>query len=130
MTEKQDKTIALDNGLTLEIHDQSRLVAGDRWLVRLEARIDVPIELKQIESIAEKDKIIATLKKAFGESIPYRYAVEKNFVDHDLKHEVFQRFLETLEQNTFSYLSHPDFRKRLTMSKYRELKVKSPQLFQ
>ena len=33
----------LDNGLTLEMFDLSRHVAGDRWLVSFEARIEVKV---------------------------------------------------------------------------------------
>jgi hypothetical protein len=33
----------LSNGLTLEIWDRSRPVAGDRWLVVLEGTVKVPV---------------------------------------------------------------------------------------
>ena len=38
------RTIPLGNGLMLEIYDQSRKVAGDRWLVKLVVKINIPIE--------------------------------------------------------------------------------------
>jgi hypothetical protein len=38
MREKLVDKIALDNGLTLELWDRSRQVAGDRWLVCFVAR--------------------------------------------------------------------------------------------
>ena len=98
MVEKPYKTISLKNKLKLEIWDQCRPVAGDRWLVKVEARIDVPFEIKYIESFQEKDKMASILKKIFGESLPYRYAIEKNFVDQDRKQEVFQQFVDTLEK--------------------------------
>ena len=44
MYEKLIETIALKNGLALEIYDQSRKIAGDRWLVKIAAKIDIPID--------------------------------------------------------------------------------------
>jgi len=35
--------VPLENGLTLEMFDRSRPVAGDRWLVSFEARIEVKV---------------------------------------------------------------------------------------
>jgi len=36
--------VRLENGLTLELYDRSRRVAGDRWLVSFVARIDVEVK--------------------------------------------------------------------------------------
>jgi hypothetical protein len=40
MNEKLIKTIVLKNGLKLEIYDQSRKIAGNRWLVKVEKKDD------------------------------------------------------------------------------------------
>ena len=44
MNEKLIKTIVLGNGLIIEIYDHSRKVAGDRWLVKMVAKVDIPID--------------------------------------------------------------------------------------
>ena len=36
--------MTLDNGITLELWDESRPLAGDRWMVSFVARIQVPVE--------------------------------------------------------------------------------------
>lgn len=130
MSEKLHETITLDNHLKLEIWDLSRAVAGDRWLVSLEIRIDIPLEIAHLESIPDKEKAFAVLRKAFGEKVTYSYKQEKHFVDEKRKDDVFQSHWERLKDNLLSYLSHPDFAGRLVLSKYLELKNKSPQLFQ
>jgi hypothetical protein len=42
--EKLPSRHSLDNGLTLELWDHSRPVAGDRWQLSLEARITIAVE--------------------------------------------------------------------------------------
>ena len=130
MSEKLHETITLDNHLRLEIWDLSRVVAGDRWLVSLEIRIDIPLEIAHLESIPDKEKVFAILRKAFGEKVTYRHKQEKHFVDEKGKDDVFQSHLERLKDNLLSYLSHPDFARKFVLSKYLELKNRSPQLFQ
>jgi hypothetical protein len=44
VSENLIKTIVLGNGLILEIYDHSRKVAGDRWLVKMVAKVDIPLD--------------------------------------------------------------------------------------
>ncbi|MBW2035341.1 MAG: hypothetical protein JRI94_17490 [Deltaproteobacteria bacterium] len=129
MSEKLFGTIKLENNLDLEIWDLSRVIAGDRWLVSMEARLNVPIEIEHLETLPDKEKVLAILKETFGEGISYRYNHENFFVDKNQKREVFQENLERLKENVLLYLSRPDFAKKLVLSKYRELKTKKPHLF-
>ena len=43
MKEKLIKTLDLENGLQLNVYDASRELVGDRWLVSLIVRMDVPV---------------------------------------------------------------------------------------
>ena len=129
MSETLVESLKLDNDLTLEIWDLSRVIAGDRWLVRLEARLDVPIHSRYLESIPEGEKALALLTERFEGVISYRYLQERHFVAKDRKDEVFHEFLEILKSNVLPYLSHSEFAKRLMLSKVREIKAENPQLF-
>ena len=123
------QTIKLANGLTLEIWNFSRILAGDRWLVSLEVRIEIPVEADYLESVPEKKKVLSLIEKTFGSNVTYRYKQERYFVSQDQKQAIFVGVLDTLKKNKLAYLSHPDFAKRLVLSKYRDLKKKNPQLF-
>jgi hypothetical protein len=129
MSEKMFETITLDNDLDLEIWDLSRVIAGDRWLVSFEARINVPIKIEHLETLPDKEKILAILKDTFGREISYRYNQENFFVDKSKKRDVFRENLERLKQSVLQYLSHPDFARKLVLSKYRELKAHKSYLF-
>jgi len=129
MPEKLFETITLDNNLDLEIRDLSRVIAGDRWLVSVEARINVPIKIEHLETLHDKEKILAIFKETFGREISYRYKQEKFFVDKNKKRDVFRENLERLKKSVLNYLSRPDFARKLVLSKYRELKTQKPYLF-
>jgi hypothetical protein len=129
MSEKLFEKITLDNGLVLEIWDLSRVMAGDRWLVGLEARLNVPIKIEHLETLPGKEKILAILKDTFGREISYRYNRQKFFVDKNMKRDVFRGNLEGLKESVLRYLSSPDFARKLVLSKYRELKSQKPHLF-
>ncbi|UCF55902.1 MAG: hypothetical protein JSW15_07230 [Deltaproteobacteria bacterium] len=129
MPEKLIQAIVLDNHLNLEIWDLSRVLAGDRWLVCLEARMDISLEMKYFDSLPEKEKLFSVMEKIYGPEVPYRYKEEKHFVDQSEKDELVHEFIEMMKENLVPYLSHPDFSRRFIMSRLKELRTKQPQLF-
>ena len=129
MAEKPIETIPLDNGLELEIYDMSRPLAGDRWLVRLEALVNVDFEEEAFESLEDRDRIVAVLRGIYGERVPYQYIQEKHFVDKSNKEKVLQQFVANVKESQVPYLGHPYFSKRFLLSRYRKLKKKDPRLF-
>lgn len=114
------ETVPLNNGLMLAILDRSRVIAGDRWLVRLEALVAIPLREEYFGTLLEKEYTF--LQKTLGNDFHYRFAREKHFVERDRKDEVFQCILETFRKNTLGYLNHPDFARRFALARYRELK--------
>jgi hypothetical protein len=128
MTEKLVESLKLDGDLSLEIWDLSRPIAGDRWLVILEARLDVPLEIGYLESIPDREKAFSLLKDKFKGNIPYRYRQERHFVDKDRKGEVFEEFLGILRKNVLAYISRSEFAERLVLSKVREIGTGNPDL--
>lgn len=131
MSGKPVETINLNNGIVVEIWDHSRVLAGDRWLVSLEARADIPLDMTQLPALEDEDKekVFQALKKAYSDKIPYRYRQEKHFVDQRERDRIFREFLDLLKSNVLPYLSHKEFARKLVLVKVRELKRKDPRLF-
>lgn len=129
MSEKCVETLTLSDGLKIEIWDQSRVIAGDRWLVRLEGRIDVPLRIEYFDALPEKERLIPILQKALGPTLPYRSVSEQHFVAKDLKDHVFQQFLDRFKRDVLPYLRHPDFQRRFALTRYRDLRNRDPRLF-
>jgi len=113
--------VSLGNGLILEIHDQSRHVAGDRWLVFFVARLDIPVSSDYFEGPASADVSFETIRNAVGEKVTYTHEEKRNFIGEDEKDEVFNGLKERFLKTTFHYLSSTKFPRNIILSKYREV---------
>ena len=121
MQEKLIEKIALDNGLTLELWDRSRQVAGDRWLVCFVARVTVPVEQKYFKQENDESLTIERVRNVVGEQAVYMRQKESHFVDVKEKDGVFETLKNTFLDTNLGYISGPDFPQKLIMKTYREI---------
>jgi hypothetical protein len=101
----------LDNGLTLEIFDHSQAVLGDRWSVRLAARVKVPVDglpASDKGPPVNRDDLAAML----GDEATFEQKRQRNFVDIRERDRVFQELLDSFLTSLLDYLSHPQFAQR------------------
>ncbi|WP_245605476.1 hypothetical protein [Thermodesulfobacterium hydrogeniphilum] len=106
---KMVEKIQLDNGLTLEIWNYSRKIAGDRWLVGL--LIQVGVSPEEVH-FSNREYYQMFLEKTDGR-VYYRYRKERTFVPEDQVESLFSTMKENFLSAALPYLSHPDFRDRL-----------------
>jgi hypothetical protein len=76
--EKLSARHSLDNGLTLELWDRSRPVAGDRWLVVLEARVVIPVREPYLPPDLAPEA--AAVAAALGPEIVFSQKDERHFI--------------------------------------------------
>ena len=114
------KTIDLENGLKLKLFDASRKLVGDRWLVSLIARIEMPIN----ELLLKKDGApllnVDEIRKALGEKLLFEQKREKIFIDDKEKNEVMKGMQDLFLSSSLSYFSHPDFPQKYILKKFNE----------
>jgi len=118
-----DKLIAsipLENGLLLELLDESRPLAGDRWLVHLVARIQVPLTPDLLKDVPNGVRLYEDLRQESGDRLEYRADLKRHFVGEKDRERVLGEFQDIVRQEKAPYLSHPDFAKRLAISRVRE----------
>ncbi|MBW1740015.1 MAG: hypothetical protein JRJ42_02640 [Deltaproteobacteria bacterium] len=120
MEDKLIEKIRLENGLTLELYDLSRPVAGDRWLVSFVARIDVAVKPEYLENQGTEDFSLNEIKSAVGDRATYQYKKERNFIDETEKDEVFKGLKDRFLSISLGYLSNPDFPRKLILRQYRQ----------
>ncbi len=118
MNEKLIKTIVLKNGLKLEIYDQSRKIAGDRWLVKMAAKIDIPIDRQHLGDGLNKQVSLNSLKESFDNFIRYEQRRERNFIGDQQKDTVFNDLVASFLTSTREYLSHPNFAARCALREH------------
>lgn len=121
MQEKPVDIIKLDNGLILEIHDRSRRVAEDRWLVSFVARINIPVKPEYFGEMNGVGIAVEKIQKTVGKTVAYDYEKKRNFVVEDEKDRVFNGLKERFLTATLPYLSRTGFPRKVILSKYQTL---------
>ncbi|MFC1863920.1 hypothetical protein ACFL1Z_08225 [Thermodesulfobacteriota bacterium] len=117
--------IDLDNGLTLELYDRSKVVAGDRWLVSFIARIDVDVRKEYFNGF-DSEMPFKEIKASLGERVTYSYEKSRNFIDENEKDEVLLDLKDKYLKSDLQYLSSPEFPQKLIISKYKQTSSPGP----
>ena len=119
MAMKLIEKIPLENGLTVEVRDNSRLIAADTTRVELLFEVAVPLNPRDWSCPAHCE----TVRKVFGEAPRFEYRVARSFVHGTAVEEVSRGLLDAFRRDMLAYLSRPDFPRRFTLSKYREIEA-------
>lgn len=127
MEPKLIETIALNNGLKLELWDVSRQVAADRWQVVLKARIDIPVSDHWFSDTVRLPGPLADMRSALGDRVWFEYQNMRNFVDVGEKEAAMNQMKASLVDNALHYYSHPDFAARWLVKQYREYQARRSQ---
>lgn len=114
--EQLKSCLTLPNGLTLELWDCSRPVAGDRWQVVFEARINIPISENLPKSSGPP--LIDQIKTALGPEVHFCQQKVRNFIAADQVQEVFEGLQARFLESTQAYLGHRDFPGKFILKKF------------
>ena len=120
MKEKLIKTLDLKNGLRLKIYDASRILAGDRWLVALIARMEIPVAEVLGKNDQRTKENSDDIKNKLGESVTYEQKRERIFVDIAERESVFKGMCDTFLDSSLDYLSRETFPNHYILKKYKE----------
>ncbi len=118
MEEKIIKEKRMENGLTLAVHDRSRKIAGDRWLVKITAEIKIPVKDVMAGQDAPSNPGVEKITELLGDEVAYEYQDERNFVDDSEKEAVLNEMLDSYMNSSFAYLSNPEFPRRVILREY------------
>jgi len=105
-------TQKLENSVTLNLFDHSRLTAGDRWYVELKCIAIVPItetlwhETTNKLGLAEKNIPMM-------EELTHSMKMTRHFVDEKEKPAVQQEMIDQVHSTITSYLAKPSFPEKL-----------------
>lgn len=114
------KTIDLENGMKLNIFDGSRKLAGDRWLVTMIARIEIPVSEVLIQDRQQSKESVDEIIKVLGEKVLFEQKRERIFVNETEKEITFEEVCDIFLNSTLTYLSNKKFPQRYVLKKYRE----------
>lgn len=117
---KMIEKIPLSNGETLEIHDLSRNIAADTWLVSMIFKIT--IDVKKINFNAWHPITDKQMTDKIGDQLVYEVKHERNFIREPLRDAVYKEVRDSFLNTNLKYLSHPDFVVKYALKKYNEKK--------
>jgi hypothetical protein len=120
MNEKLIKTMELKNGMKLNFYDASRRLAGDRWLISLIIRMEIPVVEALITDEGKSMDSMGEIKKMLGEKVLFEQKRERIFVGENEKQTVFEEVYNFFIDSVLGYLSNNAFPKRYVLKKYRE----------
>jgi len=120
MKEKLIKTMDLKNGMQLNFYDNSRKLAGDRWLISLIIRMEIPVAEVSINDGGKSMESVDEIKKVLGEKVLFELKRERIFVGDSEKQTVFEEVYDFFIDSVLGYLSNKAFPKRYVLKKYRE----------
>jgi hypothetical protein len=113
------ETIPLQNGLTVEVRDASRLIAADTTKVELLFQVAVPLNPEDWACLAHYEIV----RKIFGDAPRFEYRAGRSFVRSEAIEAVSRELRDAFRRDSLAYLSRPDFPRRFALSKYREIKT-------
>lgn len=119
-----DKTLldsrALTNDMTLNLYDASRRQTADRWIVVMEAHLDIPVDERALASGPADLPDLEAVREIVGAQVAYVSRRERVFVADGEKDRLLQTLREAFIRATLPYLSHPAFPGRFIANQYRE----------
>ena len=120
MQAKLIKTIDLENNMQLNFYDASKKLAGDRWLISLIIRMEIPVIEVLTDGSRQGLEIVNEIKNRLGEKVLFEQKRERIFVEESEKEVIFKELYDTFLDNTLQYLSKEAFPKRYILKKYKE----------
>jgi hypothetical protein len=93
-------------------------LAGDRWLVKLEVRVAIPVaEAHLPPDLKERYQEVV---EALGPEVIFRKEDVRHFIDQREVPELREKMQARLLQGLLAYLGHPDFAGRYLRKKFAE----------
>lgn len=113
----------LTNGMVLSVYDRSRKVAGDRFFVKIECEIALPVHAGFFDKRNENDpELFEEIKQKIGETILFSIPKERNFVAEPDKDSIVSEFIGQVSSNMLTYLDNSVFAQKLFEHRYEEIK--------
>jgi hypothetical protein len=103
----------MENGLVLEIWDESRKIAADTVKVTLAARVKVEVKM---EYFTNPDHY-QTVLKVFGPEIIFEQKKERAFVNISQGEEVFSNLVAEFKESALKYIAGSKFAAGFVISK-------------
>jgi hypothetical protein len=121
MNDTPFETRQLPNGTTLHLVDVSRPQTADRWIVALEARIDIAVDTHSLPPQFCDGPTFESVRQSLGPRLTYVKRTERVFVPAEDKERLLAVFQDEFCRNALPYLSLPTFPARYILKQYQDI---------
>ncbi|HIJ78827.1 MAG: hypothetical protein OEY01_07125 [Desulfobulbaceae bacterium] len=112
-----------ENGMRFAVYNHSKKMAGDRWLVKVVCRGEIPVRDDFFAAISESDaELVSAVRLKIGDLLDFEIPKERFFIDEAEMAEVLQGMVAQVNQNMVTYLENPEFPQRLFNKRYAEIR--------
>lgn len=112
------KKLILNNGLVLEITDDSANYYSDFW--NLKVVIKGKVKPECLQDIIPSSRHELEAKKALQEDVEYYRELTRIGVREAKLAQNIRRLLQHFEENSLPYLQHPSFPEKMVRTRWRE----------
>lgn len=119
-------THALENGLRLDLLDESRKIAADHWRVRIRFRVAVPLADHYGSIPPGNTPPLDELLAVLGATVVYEKLKERNFVSVEDKDAVFRELVDTFMKDAAPYLGRGTFPGKYILKAFRDQQAALP----
>ncbi len=99
----------LENGLIVDIIDKCRLIAGDRWYVKIICQTTGSYDAVKCKTLLTDEEYGAFREKYPNGEIVFKYDKERNFVDDGEKEKVLQELIDQIADSNLGYMAKQSF---------------------
>jgi hypothetical protein len=114
------KEWTLDNGLVLEVHDESAQYYADFWNLKIVIRGTVKVRSEFLQTICPLSPSAQKAKEALGCEVAYHRELTRIGVREAEKEITIQSLLNSFEENTLPYLRYPSFPEKLVRHQWQK----------
>ncbi len=114
----------LVNSLNIKITDHSRLIAADRWYIKIICSVFMTLTEQHFGGRhGDEPDLFASIRRRMGNELSMDLVQERNFIDAEFKEEVCRELLARISENMTGYLSSESFPGRFFDIRYEEART-------
>ena len=115
---------SLANNMKLTVYDQSKKMAGDRWLIKIICEAELPVDEKFFSCLPEEDLALqAEVRETMAGSVKFLVTKERTFIAETERVSLVERMVSEILTNMVTYLNRPEFPERLFARRYEEIRT-------
>ena len=110
----------LANGVTITYVNESKRLAGDRWLVKLRCRATIALQGWMRDALVGEEPLTVFCRECLAEGLIHEMVMERNFIDQTENERLLTEMISELDKSVLGYMARETFVRQLFTRKLAE----------